>query len=129
MMRLHHIGVACRDIGSEIAALTHLHEVVECTGVVFDALQNAELALLTLSDGTRIELVAGGAVENLLKKKFTYYHLCFEVEDIDSEIERLVGEGAVLLSPPKPAVLFGNRKVAFLHVSYGIIELLSQINA
>ena len=127
-MRLHHIGVACGDIGREIDSLSRIHEVVECTGVVFDEVQQAELALLTLSDGTRIELIAGRAVETLLKKKFTYYHLCFEVEDIDLEIERLTKEGALLLSPPKPAVLFGNRKVAFLHVSYGIIELLSQKN-
>ena len=126
MMRLHHIGVACRDISGEIAAISRLHEVMECTGILFDKAQNADLALLTLKDGTRIELIGGPAVDTLLKRNITYYHLCFEVADIDSEIDRLTKEGAKLLSPPTPAVLFGGRKVAFLHVSYGIIELLSQ---
>ena len=81
---------------------------------------------LTLSDGTNLELISGKQVEGLLKKNITYYHLCFEVEDIRAEIDRLEKENAKLLSPPKPAPLFDNREVAFLHVSYGIIELLSR---
>lgn len=125
-MKLHHIGVACKDIGTEMESIARIHAVVHRTPAVFDPEQQATLALLTLADGTRIELVAGHPVENLLKKKITYYHLCFEVENIDDEIDKLMKNGAILLSPPKPALLFGGRKVAFLHVSYGIIELLSQ---
>ena len=48
-------------------------------------------------DGTRIELVAGRQVEALLKKNIGLYHLCFEVEDIDAEIGRLVEGGARLI--------------------------------
>jgi methylmalonyl-CoA/ethylmalonyl-CoA epimerase len=125
-MKLHHIGVACRDIEEEIGAISRIHAVVERTPVVYDPEQNATLCLLTMADGTRIELIAGEQVETFLKRGTTYYHLCFEVADIDVEIRRLVGENAILLSPPKNALLFGYRKVAFLHVSYGIIELLSQ---
>jgi methylmalonyl-CoA/ethylmalonyl-CoA epimerase len=47
------------------------------------------------------------------------------VDDINAEIERLVNENAFLISPPKPAILFQNRLVAFLNVSYGMIELLN----
>lgn len=126
MMRFHHIGIACRDIEEEISHICRIHEVVKRTPVVFDKEQNAELALLTLADGTNLELVAGQPVETLLRKHITYYHLCFEVDDLASEIERLVAEKALLISPPKPAILFDNREVAFLRLSYGIIELLSQ---
>ena len=125
-MKLHHIGVACKDIEEEIRKFSRIHQVTHCTPAVFDPAQQATLALLTLIDGTLIELVAGRPVETLLKKNITYYHLCFEVEDIDKEIDRLMSDDAILLSPPTPALLFGGRKVAFLHVSYGIIELLSQ---
>ncbi len=124
-MKLHHIGVACKDIDGEIAAISKIHQVIEQSAKVFDAEQDAELVLLTLIDGTRIELVSGRQVEIFVKKNISYYHLCYEVADIDAEIERLVGEGALLVSPPKPAVLFDGRKVAFLNVSYGLIELLS----
>jgi methylmalonyl-CoA/ethylmalonyl-CoA epimerase len=125
-MKLHHVGIACGNIEEETRRISAIHEIVEESPLVFDKEQNAQLVLLTLADGTRIELVAGQQVETLLKKKFTYYHLCFEVEDIRAEMERLLAAGAILLSPPKAALLFGNREVAFLQVSYGMIELLSQ---
>ncbi len=73
----------------------------------------------------KLELISGRQVETLLRKNITYYHLCFEVDDIHNEVDKLVNEGAFLISAPKPAVLFNNRDVAFLNVSYGMIELLN----
>jgi methylmalonyl-CoA/ethylmalonyl-CoA epimerase len=124
-MKFHHVGVACRNIEEGVANISKVHQVIKKSQIVFDKEQNAELVLLTLSDGTNIELISGKPVETLLKKNITYYHLCYEVDNIDLEIERLVNEHAFLISPPKPAILFDNRKVAFLNVSYGMIELLS----
>jgi methylmalonyl-CoA/ethylmalonyl-CoA epimerase len=126
MMRFHHIGVACRNIGEEIAQLSRVHDIVSQTSVVKDPEQEAQVVMLTLADGTQMELVAGPQVETLVKKHIGLYHLCFEVADIQSEIDRLVGEGARLVVPPKPAALFNGRTVAFLQVAYGLIELLSQ---
>jgi methylmalonyl-CoA/ethylmalonyl-CoA epimerase len=125
-MKLHHVGVACKNIDEEITAISKIHQIIKQSPVVFDEAQNAQLVLLTLADGTNIELIAGKPVETLLKKNISYYHLCFEVDDINLQIERLLlNEHAFLISPPKPAPLFNNRQVAFLNVSYGIIELLN----
>lgn len=124
-MKFHHIGVACRNIGEEILQMARIHEIKAVGPVVFDKEQDAELVLLTLSDGTHIELISGKQVETMLKKNISYYHICFEVNDIHAEIERLQRENAFLVSAPKPAVLFDNRNVAFLQVSYGLIELLN----
>ena len=124
-MKFHHVGIACKNIDEEIANISAIHGVIAKSPTVFDEAQNAVLALLTLADGSRIELISGKQVEIFLKKSITYYHLCFEVDDIDSEIDRLVKAGAFLISEPKPAILFNDRKVAFLQVSYGMIELLN----
>jgi len=124
-MRFHHIGVACKNIAAEIVSVCKIHDIATISTTVFDPEQNAELALLTLGDGTHIELIAGKQVESFVKKNITYYHLCFEVDDIHAEIERLIREHAMLISGPKPAILFDNREVAFLQVSYGLIELLN----
>jgi len=124
-MKFHHIGIACGNIDEEVANISKIHTIIDRGPTVFDKEQNAELVLLTLADGTNIELIAGKKVEMLLKKNITYYHLCFEVEDINAEIKRLLNAGAFLISPPKPALLFSNRQVAFLNVSYGMIELLN----
>ncbi|HET6254011.1 MAG TPA: VOC family protein [Puia sp.] len=125
-MQLHHIGVACQDIGEGIERLSLIHDIVARTPVIRDPEQDADVVMLTLSDGTRIELVAGRAVEMLVKRNIGLYHLCFEVSDIDGEIGRLVAGGAKLIVPPKPAALFDGRPVAFLYAAYGMIELLSQ---
>src|ERR1700735_3656461 len=125
-MKFHHVGIACKNIDEEIANISKIHQVIEQSQKVFDEEQNAELVLLTLADGTKLELISGKQVETFLKKNITYYHLCFEVPDIRMEVDRLIGDHAILLSPPKPAILFDNREVAFLTVSYGIIELLSK---
>lgn len=124
-MKFHHIGVACKDLQAELQNIRKLHTVIEETPVVFDPNQEAELCMITVEDGLNIELVAGKPVENLLKKRISYYHICYEVEDIEATIKDLTEKGGMLISPPKEAILFNNRKVAFVMLSYGIVELLN----
>lgn len=125
-MKFHHVGVACKDIQAELQNIRKLHKIIEETPVVFDENQQAELCMITVEDGLNIELVSGAPVENLLKKRISYYHICYEVDDINQSIESLIGNGGMLISPPKDAILFNNRKVAFLMLSYGIVELLNK---
>jgi methylmalonyl-CoA/ethylmalonyl-CoA epimerase len=124
-MRFHHVGIACRNIITEIAEIARIHEILERSPIVFDQEQNAELCLLKIAEGLNIELISGKQVETIIKNRLSYYHLCYEVDDINAELARLEKEGAILISPPKPSILFDNREVAFLFVSYGIIEVLS----
>jgi methylmalonyl-CoA/ethylmalonyl-CoA epimerase len=124
-MRFHHIGIACRNIIEEIAEIAKIHRILDQSPVVFDQEQNAELCLLTIDEGLKMELISGKQVESILKKRISYYHLCYEVDDFGAELDRLEKDGAILITPPKLAILFNNRKVAFLMVSYGIIEILS----
>ena len=124
LSKFHHVGVACRDIQDEIDNIRKIHDVIEVSPIVSDKEQKAELCILKTSEGIAIELIAGEQVQNIIKKRVTYYHLCFETDDIYAEIKRLQEIGALLVSEPKPAILFDHRKVAFLHVSYGLIELI-----
>lgn len=123
-MKFHHVGVACADIAQEIESISKIHNVINVSPIVNDLQQNAQLCMLTTAEGVLIELISGDQVANLIKKRITFYHLCFETDDIDAEITRLQDLGAFLVSEPKPAILFGYNKVAFLLVSYGLIELV-----
>ena len=123
-MKVHHIGVACSNIKDEIDSIRKIHNIIDISPIVFDPQQKAELCIIKTSEGVTIELISGEQVQNLIKKRITYYHICFETDDINAEIIRLQNVGALLVSEPKPAILFENRKVAFLQVSYGLIELV-----
>lgn len=125
-MKFHHIGVACADIEKTGAFVETVFNVTGKTGVIFDEKQNAYVSILELADGTRIELISGEVVNSFLKKRQFLYQTCWEVKSIDEAIENFVNNGAMLISPPKEAILFNNRRIAFLFTDLGIIELLEE---
>jgi methylmalonyl-CoA/ethylmalonyl-CoA epimerase len=128
-MKLHHLGVACQDISrslEELRASGLGGEVV--AGPLADPLQDASLCLVR-SHGTDVELVSGPAVAGLLKKGMALYHVCWEVEDLDASLASLEAQGGMKVSEPKPAVLFGGRRVAFVRTPMGLVELLEAIRA
>ncbi|MBR3564866.1 MAG: VOC family protein [Paludibacteraceae bacterium] len=125
-MRVHHIGIACSDIDEAIEELSKFHTILSRSETVFDPEQNASLCMVSTELGLDFEFISGEQVARLLKKGVSYYHLCYEVENLEAVIEKYIADGAMLISPAKPAVLFGGKRVAFLYVSYGLIELVEQ---
>lgn len=122
-MKLHHTGCACKDIHKTAAQLAKQFDA-KCSDIVFDKNQNAELCMLTLKDGSQIELVSGDVVKSFVAKGVTYYHNCYSTPDIEATIVQLQDRGMLLVSPPKEAILFDNKRVAFLMSAVGLIELL-----
>lgn len=83
-----------------------------------------------INQNYRIELIQPVSEKSsywrLLKKyKNVPYHFCYIADDFIADIERMQGEGYVLLQPPETASCIDNNKVAFLmHPKLGIIELI-----
>ncbi len=123
-MKFHHIGVATENINTMIDYLNTIMDVIEVGPIVSDPLQNADLCMVRLADGTQIELIAGPVVEKLVKKRNFLYHICYETDDIEKQIATLLTHNAILVSEAKEAVLFGYKKVAFLMTEMGLIELV-----
>lgn len=123
-MRFHHVGIATADIPTMQEYLKSIARVTYITDIVFDEQQRANLCMVTLSDGTDIELISGPQVEKLVKKRNFLYHTCYEVANIEAKIDILVEKGAMLVSEPKEAILFNRKKVAFLMTAMGLIELV-----
>lgn len=122
--RIHHVGIACKDIQEMRAWVRATHVVTRDSGVVHDPLQRSDLSLFDLESGSAIELVAGEMVQGVLKRGHSYYHLCYEVDSVARAIKVLSHEGCRVVSPATPAVLFAGRNVAFLLGAMGLIELL-----
>ncbi len=125
-MRFHHIGIACRDIEEGKKNLQKLFSALEFGQTLFDKEQDVSLCMARVADGLSLELIAGEPVRKLVEKNVSYYHLCFEVDDIESAISDMTGNGAILVSEPKPAVLFGSKRVAFLYSPAGLVELVEE---
>lgn len=124
ILEFHHLGIATENINEMISYLTNFFEIVDISQTVYDPNQDATLCMLTMKDGLKIELISGKMVENILKKRLFLYHTCYTVLNIDEMIQKLISNGAMLVSPTKEAILFGGKKVAFLSSNLGLIELL-----
>ncbi|HEV3156197.1 MAG TPA: VOC family protein [Candidatus Baltobacteraceae bacterium] len=124
--RFHHVGIACDDIDATAEYVRQAYEIISDTGTIFDPQQNASLRLFNEGEAGAIELVSGAPVAKLLKRGTTYYHICYTVPDLEVAIERAQSVGAVCVSPPKPAILFGGRRVAFIYTPFGLVEFLER---
>ena len=124
-MKFAHIGIACNSIEEEIENIKKIHKINSISDIIFDEKQSANLCMLNIEDGLNIELISGKIVENIVKKGIKYYHLCYEVENIEEELQRM-GNDIKPISEIKEAILFDGRKVIFVIASYGLIELVEK---
>ncbi len=125
-MKFHHIGIGCSSIEECIDYLKPVLDIKDISDTVYDPLQDARLCMLTLEDGVRIELIQGTPVEKIVKKGTYLYHSCYETKDLEETMMFFEERGSIIVSPPKEAVLFGGRRVAFLSSKLGLIELLEE---
>ena len=122
-MKFHHIGIATNNINKTFEFVKNHFDIVNFTDIIYDKNQNAVLQMIYTKD-VNIELVSGEIVKDFIKKRITYYHICYEVKNIQKSINSF--KNSILISPPKEAILFDNKKVAFLYTPIGLIELLEE---
>ncbi|HEY0299197.1 MAG TPA: methylmalonyl-CoA epimerase [Arachidicoccus sp.] len=132
MRKVEHIGIAVQKLEVSIPLFEKLlnttcykTETVESEGVNTAFFQTGE---------TKIELLEASLAESpigkfLEKKGEGMHHIAFDVEDIEAEMERLKGEGFILLNE-KPKKGADNKLVCFLHpkgTNGVLIELCQEI--
>ena len=132
-MELHHIGIASKDMEGSIRRHEVLFNLRPVTEVVDDPVHKVSVVLLSDSRrrGVPIELVSPlserSPVSNLLKSGIHLYHICFVVDDIDSATRKARAEGAIVISGPSPAKLYGGRRIAFIYTPEGyVVEFLER---
>ena len=115
--RIHHLGIAVRDLDEAIATYARLFGgAVEHRAEVPD--QGVEAAAVLLGEG-RVELVAplddDTPVGRFLARRGPgMHHVAYEVDDVRQALRDLAAEGAELVSEEPHAGLFG-LQVAFVH--------------
>ncbi|UWG97077.1 amino acid adenylation domain-containing protein [Dehalobacter sp. DCM] len=128
-----HIAIAV----SEIKETEEYYKLFEysITDSIFDPMQNSYLSMCKSGKYIPVELVAPVNEESPSFNKLQIqgevpYHLCYRVSSIDSFLEKIKNIEYVLISDPKPALLFNLQKVAFIMVkNVGLIEIVETQNS
>lgn len=127
-MKIHHVGYLVRKIDRAIHEFEELgFQVTQET--VLDEYRKIDICFLE-KDGYVIELVSpvskDSVVHDLLKKVGNSpYHICYETENFDADLESLQQQKYVLCSEKHEAVAIGGKNVCFLvHPYLGMIELV-----
>ncbi len=129
-LQFHHFGLAVRDPAEAFRYLLTLGYTEG--NAVFDPLQQVNLAMRHHPAMPDVEVIWPGdgpsPVDRMIKGSGTMiYHLCYECPDSSAIMAALEAAEieTVLVSPPRPAILFAGREVSFHMVSgFGLIELL-----
>jgi len=122
-VKFHHIGIATQNIDKTLNWLCGQFNVISISNKVYDNNQDACLQMIE-TVGVNIELVSGNMVKRFIEKNITYYHVCYEVDDLEESIKTF--EKSIVISKPVKAILFDNRRVVFLMTPIGIVELLEK---
>lgn len=130
-MTIDHIGYAVKKIDRAITAFQKLG--YEFEQVIDDTDRNVKLAFGE-KEGYRIELVAPldkkseSPVDQYLSNAVgTPYHICYESEDLDAEVEELERQGYKVVIGAKPAVAFNGRRVVFMmNIGFGLMEIVEK---
>ena len=129
--RFHHIGYAVNSI--ETTAGYYIRADWSLSDIQTDEIQNAKIAFLSKIEMPLIELIApineNSPIVNTLKKNkgAATYHICYEVDDIDSAIIKLREQKYILLFKPVKAIALNNRKICYLYnKNVGLIEVLEK---
>ena len=132
-MKLDHLGLVVENIQKYFNEfLMPVLGIKELSGVYTDHNQLSKVAFVKTANECRIELIEplneSSPVSQVLKKrKGSLHHMCFIADDFDSDVKRMQDNKCLMISPPKTAVAFDNRRVVFFFTpTYEVIEIVEE---
>ncbi|HJU14641.1 MAG TPA: VOC family protein [Candidatus Nitrosotalea sp.] len=130
-MRLHHIGIVVPSIQESLGELRNFIEFQSISLPMPVATRKVNVCFLKVGEPF-LELIEPQSEDSGISE-FSLsgggiHHICFEVEDIEAEVDKMVKKGAVLLVSPEKG--FDERKIAFVDLKTktrcGLIEFLEK---
>lgn len=131
---LHHIGYVVSSITETVEDFAESVYGAWDGAVVYDPLQKVRVAFIrpaAREQGVMFELVepadANSPVNSFLRRGGGVHHVCFEVPDLEAELERVRLHGGLTARAPLPAVAFSGRRIAWVYTRKRLlIEYLEQ---
>ncbi len=119
---LHHVGYVVESIPDSIEKFAASIYSTWDGRITHDPLQGVHVAFLAnraLPTQPMVELVAPAGEQSpvtaFLQKGGGLHHLCFEVDNLEKQLQEAKTQGAVVVRKPVPAVAFNNRRIAWIY--------------
>ena len=114
-MKLHHVGIVVKNIQKSLGELNQYLNFESTTVPSLVGSQKVNICFLK-TNNVFLELIEpaqeNSPISDFVKKKGGFHHLCFEVDDIHIELERMKKNGARVIVDVVRG--FENRLTAFV---------------
>ena len=129
-MKLHHIGIVVNNIQESLGELKRYLNFETVSTIMPVGSQKVNICLMKVGEPF-LELIEpaspDSAISEFAKSGGGIHHICYEVKDIESELESLAKKGATILVNPVKG--FDERRIAFVdlntkNTNCGLVELL-----
>ena len=133
-LKLHHIGIVVQNINESLGEITNFLSFESTSLPTLVGSQKVNICFLK-TNSVYIELIEptdpDSPIISFVKEGGGFHHLCFEVDDIQQEIDKMVKNGAHLVVAPIKG--FEDRLIAFLMLNMkktkcNLIELVGPKN-
>ena len=118
-LKLHHIGLVVQNINESLGEIANFLSFESISLPTIIGSQKVNICFLK-TNNVYIELIEpteeNSPITNFAKEGGGFHHLCFEVDDIQQEIDRMVKNGAHLVVAPVKG--FEDRLFAFLMLNW-----------
>ena len=118
---LHHVGFVVRSI-EEIADEFSRSLAGAWDGqIILDPLQGTRVSFFRgpIANDALVELVEpieqGSPVSKFLERGGGLHHLCYEVADLEAQLQYSRSTGSLVVRKPLPAAAFGGRRIAWVY--------------
>ena len=134
VLKLHHIGIVVQNINESLREISNFLSFESTSLPTLVGSQKVNICFLK-TNSVYIELIEptdpDSPITNFVKEGGGFHHLCFEVDDIQQEIDKMVKKGARLVVAPVKG--FEDRVIAFLMLNMkktkcNLIELVGPKN-
>tara|TARA_B100000959_G_scaffold189909_1_gene198603 strand:+ start:155 stop:568 length:414 start_codon:yes stop_codon:yes gene_type:complete len=133
-LKLHHIGIVVQNINESLGEISNFLSFESTSLPTLVGSQKVNICFLK-TNSVYIELIEpadpDSPIISFVKEGGGFHHLCFEVDDIQQEIDKMVKKGARLVVAPVKG--FEDRVIAFLMLNMkktkcNLIELVGPKN-
>jgi methylmalonyl-CoA/ethylmalonyl-CoA epimerase len=131
-MKMHHIGIVVNNIQDSLGELKNYLKFETTNAIMPVGSQKVNVCLLKIGEPF-LELIEptspDSGISEFARSGGGIHHICYEVENIESELDLLLKKGATILVTPVKG--FDERRIAFVDLNTkntkcGLVELLEK---